>query len=93
MKAGFFKITGKEGTYYQKPLFLWIDDPSDDALAIIEFTVGAKFPNGLKSISPANGFDEDYIKYLERDIKIVKDEISKKELLLERLENEYKKYN
>ena len=87
MFSGFFKATPKNTSSHQlkeKPLFVWLDNITEDKIPLKEYLIGTKFYDGC-TLSLADKNDADFIKYVENDLIQVQKDIDKLELLKSRL--------
>ncbi len=76
MKAQFYKIIPCEvGIKRQKPLFVWIDNPSEERLHFLHFSSSSNFVNGTKEIVPADKNDKEFQDYVLLDITQVQKEL------------------
>lgn len=89
MISGFFKAVPNNRSLGEKPMFIWLNDFTEDQRAFIEFSIGGKFVEGC-TLELANKEDEDFISYVNSDIKQVQKELNKLEILKNRLENALK---
>ena len=89
MISGFFKVVPNNKSLGERPMFIWLDDFTEDNRAFIEFSISGKFIDGC-TIELADKEDDDFISYINSDMKQVQKEITKLEILKSRLENALK---
>ena len=87
MESGFFKVQPRNANKYRQELkcgFIWIDNPDEDKLILMEFTLGNKFYDGC-DLLPADKNDIDFQQYIENDLIKAQKDIEKLLLLKQRL--------
>jgi len=74
LESGFFKATPINNN--ELPKFIWIDEPDEQRLAFIEFSVSPNFYEGCR-LSRAERTDPDFIRYVNADLVSIEKDILK----------------
>ena len=87
LESGFFKVQPLNTSNHkidEKCGFIWVDEPTENKLNYISFSVGSKFYDGCELI-PADYNDDNFKKYINKDLEKVQSDIDKLLVLKERL--------
>ena len=87
LESGFFKVQPLNTSNHklnEKCGFIWVDEPTEKQLNYIAFKLGNKFYDGCELI-PADYNDDDFKKYIDKDLEKVQFDIDKLLVLKERL--------
>ena len=87
MESGFFKFQPKNtdiNSYEEKNGFIWVNEPDEETLALLEFSLGNKYYDGCDLI-PADKNDIEFQQYIDNDLIKVQEDIEKLLLLKQRL--------